>query len=170
MKLQKAINIIKKSTSITLLRNDSGRRLLSNGAAAYDVSGFPEIETEGELAAVLGINKPKDHVFAITDIPEILNTNAETIYAEQLATSVCFGGEEVVLFDCGKIYAVHAEYLKPFEEDDLFHCTPLPDGGCVISAGGLITTGYIMPVSVSDDRMITDISEIAKRGIWRASK
>jgi hypothetical protein len=37
--------------------------MISNGYAAYDVSGWPRIETESELAAILGIDDTDKHTF-----------------------------------------------------------------------------------------------------------
>ena len=163
MKLQKAINIIKKSTSIILYQSES-RKLMSNGYAVYDVSDFPTIDTEEQLAAVLGISKMEDHIFAIEEIPEIFEDESKMQHARQLFTGIIIKGDEFVLFDCGEIYAVRAEYLKPFEDDDLFKFIHTGDR-CMILGGGLITTGYILPISVGEKTM-EEICEIARRGIW----
>ena len=163
MKLQKAVNIIKKSSTIILFQEDD-RKLLSDGYAAYDVSIFPTIETEEQLAAVLGISKIKDHTFTIKEIPEIFEDESKTQHARLFFTKMIIDGDEFVLFDCGEIYAVRAEYLKPFEDDDLFKFIHTGDS-CMILGGGFITTGYIFPITFGKKNM-EEISEIARRGIW----
>ena len=169
MKLQKAIDIIKKSTSINLWKDDSGRCLLSNGVAAYDVSGFPYIESESELAAVLGIDKVDDHVFAITDIPQIIKDciMGDKQAAVPLAVTISFDGTEYALFEANnKLYPVDSRYLKPFGDDDLYYFIPTAAGAGIFLAGGLDISGYIMPASISDT-VYSEIKNISDRGLWR---
>lgn len=172
MKLQKAISIIKKSTSINLWKDDSGRYLLSNGVAAYDVSGFPYIESESELAAVLGIDKVDDHVFSITDIPKIIKDCmiGERQAAVPQAITICFDGTEFALLEAGgTLYPVDSKYLRPFGDDDLFYFKPIAGGAGVFLVGGLDISGYIMPAPISDT-VYSEIKNISNRGLWRNIK
>jgi len=163
MKLNKIISLIKKSTSITLFKDEvSGRILISNGAAAYDVSCFPNIETEDELAAVLGIDKVDDHVFSIRDIPEIMYdpqiTNALTLCKIEIR----YSGKDYVFFeDDESIYAVDKAYLKPFDEEDLFYVS-VSEKGTLILVGGLVMQGFICPLNINDELKF-ELAKVVKK-------
>lgn len=150
MKLQKAINIVKKSPSILLWYDEStATQMISNGYAAYDVSGWPRIETESELAAILGIDDTDKHTFTIGELPDICRQRPGGTYAERLYTVVEYG-DEYGFFDIGggEIVAVRQKVLSPFgdEVNYKYH-----KDGNIIEVGGIIAEGYVMPMKIGDE-------------------
>lgn len=166
MKTQKAINIIKKSPSISLWRDEgTGTQLLSNGYAAYDVSGWPYIEKEEELASILGIDDMDKHTFSIGEIPDICRPRNNGIPADRKFVTIAFGGGTFTFLDVdGKIIAVNPKYLLPFDSEALYEYVESEDG-VIISVGGFIKEGYILPAKV-EQKYITALEEVY-RGLDR---
>ncbi len=148
MKLQKALNIIKKSPSISLWRDEAtGTQLLSNGYAAYDVSNWPFIETQEELAAILGIDDMKKHTFNIGEIPNICRPRNDGIPADRKYITINHRGCDHTFLDAnGKIIIVEPKYLSPFDEEALYEYIDCEDGQ-IIAVGGFIKEGYVLPRS-----------------------
>lgn len=163
MKIKKVISVIKKRRTIRLFKSPAGdRQLLSDGYAAYDVSSFPDINTEEQLAAVLSIDKPQDYSIEIAPIPEILLDLPMSEGTQLFYTSVVFGGVEYVFFTAnGEIYAVDRTYLKPFDIDEMFYVTK-SEKGPVIIAGGLTEFAYIFPMQINED-MKQELEQIIKK-------
>ena len=164
MKLQKALNIIKKSPSISLWRDEAtGTQLLSNGYAAYDVSNWPFIETQEELAAILGIDDMKKHTFNIGEIPNICRPRNDGIPADRKYITINHRGYDHTFLDAnGKIIIVEPKYLYPFDEDALYEYIDCEDGQ-IIAVGGFIKEGYVLPRS-PDQKFKAAVEEIY-RGI-----
>ena len=163
MKLQKAINIIKKSAVITLFQDENGTRLLSNGNVVYDVSRWPYIESIDELAAILNIADMDKYSFAIKPIPDICRPASNGIPVDKKYITIEYGGTEYTFFSTSsKIIVVKSKYLLPFDEEIRFEYAN-NEHGEIIVAGGFIKEGYILPIKV-DDGFRTAIEEIY-RGI-----
>lgn len=166
MKINKILSVIKKSTSIILFQDiENNVQLLSNGAAAYDISSLPKISTESELAGMLGIDDMSKHAFNIQPVPSVIS---DAGFADATSTdiffglSICLGGEEFSLVDGGNVfYAYKSKHLSPFESEDLLYLTRQG----ILLAGGLTVTGYIMPYSVRKDDMAA-IKALASKGLW----
>ena len=169
MKINKILSVIRKSTSIILYQDIvENIQLLSNGAAAYDISSLPKISTESELAGMLGIDDMSKHAFSIQSIPSAISDNG---FADATSTnillgiSLCLGGEEYSLVEGGDVfYAYKSKYLSPLESEDLLYLTRQG----MLLAGGLTVTGYIMPYSVRKDDMAA-IKALASKGLWGAN-
>lgn len=160
MKLQKALNIIKRSPSISLWRDESsGTQLLSNGYAAYDVSSWPFIETQEELAAILGIDDMKKHTFNIGEIPNICRPRNDGIPADRKYITINYRGYDHTFLDAnGKIIAVNPKYLSPFDEGALYEYIDCDDGE-IIAVGGFIKDGYVLP-QLPDQKYKAALEEI----------
>lgn len=160
MKLQKAINIVKKSPSILLWYDEStATQMISNGYAAYDVSGWPCIETESELAAILGIDDTDKHTFTIGALPDNCKQRPGGTYVERLYTVVEYG-DEYEFFDIGggEIIAVRQKVLSPFGDDVNYK---YHKDGNIIEVGEIIAEGYVMPMKI-DDGLKEQLSRIVK--------
>lgn len=165
MKIQRAINIIKKSPSIALWRDEgTGIQMLSNGLAAYDVSGFPYIEKAEELAAILGIDEMDKHTFTIGEMPDMIRPRNDGIPASRKPVTISCRGIQYTFFEAGsKIIAADPKYFTPFDEEELFEYYDFKDGKGMIVAGGFIKSGYILEQKPSDQYKL-ELEEIY-RGI-----
>ena len=150
MKIQKAINIIKKSPSITLWRDEAtGTQMITDGYAVYDVSCWPYIEKEEELAAILGIDDMKKHTFVIGEMPDAIKPGEAALYADRIYVTLEFG-DRYTFFDVGgKIIAVKEKFLSPFGEDAVYKYRKSGESG-LVEIGGLIAEGFIAPCVIGD--------------------
>lgn len=145
MKLQKAINIVKKSPSIMLWRDDAtGVQMITNGYAVYDVSGWPYIEKEEELAAILGIDDMDKHTFSIGELPNICKQRSGGQYAERLFTTVEYDDSYAFFaVNDNKIITVKEKLLSPFGDDANYKYYKDDN---IIEVGGIIAEGYVVPI------------------------
>lgn len=163
MKINKVISVIKKKRNIKLFKDDvEGRMFLSDGFAAYDVSCFPNINTENELATVLNIDDPQNYTLEIQPMPDALLNLSPSETVQFSFASVVYSGVEYVFLTCGdKTYAVNAAYMKPFGFDEMVYIAESEKGAMII-VGGLVELAYILPENI-DQTIKDELEEIMRR-------
>lgn len=160
MKIKKVLSVVKNNVEISLFQA-GGRTVISCGAAAYDISPFPYIESTEELAKVLGIDKPEDYVFKLHEHMLPLMEEKPDVQAEVCFTEVRSGNLDLsVFFDGNKAYMVNSKYLKPFDDEDMYYIKKNSENAYIM-VGGLSINGVVMPIKPAET-MIGDLDRIVR--------
>ena len=152
MNKKKAIAIISKSNCISLYQNVSDSSWLGNGAVFYNIGKFPRCESEEEIASVLGFtDKQADScTFAISNnsFPIIEEKMKYAGVLTPIDFQVVGNGKSAAFFinrETNRAIAVNATFLKPFDDETMYHEYEFTDGSRVVSISyGFIRVGYIM--------------------------
>ena len=165
MKINAAMNIIKKRTAISLYcEND--KQWIASGDTAYNISSLPELTAE-QLLTLMGIpEKKKEDYMIISNSTDIANILDRATHMDKPInrgyTNICIMGEEFepVIID-GRAYFINTAYFKPFDniDWDLSAWINKQTKEVLIAVkAGFLVLGFIKPTAVNTDYIALDLA------------